>query len=86
MMHIVCKFLHIYPADIYRKFTEAASMADRSSKKSRYLADFTQSSRSFSVINKRDIFPTKDLPFENIMISVPGNIEKYVKEICCEYI
>lgn len=84
MTHVLFEFMHIYPEDVYRRFTDAASLGNKNGKKSRILADFSQNSKQFTVIHKRDIFPTKDLPFEDIMICVPGNIEKYIKEICSE--
>lgn len=86
MMHIILKMLHIRPADVYINYVKAASGADSNSRKGHYLADFAQGGRKFDRINKREVFPTKDLPFESIMIRVPGNIEKYVSETCSEYL
>lgn len=75
--HWGMKVLHISPRFLYRQAKNAATMyRNVETKRIAYMFD---PSLYTSIINKEDVIPTIKLPYEDIMIRLPGKPEVYAQ-------
>lgn len=68
---------------LYRKSEENAQKYNKQNYDQ--IACFQDADISATVVSKSKIFPLKTVPFENIKIKVPGNVEDYLTQIYGNY-
>ena len=74
--HYVLKIFHLNSRHFYKKaYKQAIKYKDDKTKRFAYMFD---PKKYTSIIKKKDVYPTTKMKFENIMVRVPKNIDKYL--------
>lgn len=74
--HYTLKLLNLKPRFFYNHAKKWMLMYDdENTKRLGYMFD---PSRFTSVLNRDEVFPTKKVPFEDIEVKVPGDVDKYL--------
>lgn len=77
LAYYVLKVLHLKSRFFYKKaLKQALKYKDYNTERFAYMFD---PKRYTSIVNKNDVYPTRKMSFENVMVRVPNKIEKYLE-------
>lgn len=78
-VHYVLKLFRITPQKIYRWYLKEATAYEE--EQGEYVTSFEYSGSVKDKVKVKDLFPTKEVPFEDIMISLPQNNEEFLTKV-----
>ncbi len=81
--HYGMKLLCISPKWIYRKYRKYTEMC--SGQKTEYVKVFNCTYPMMDIMKRSDIFPTIEMPFEDMLVSVPNNYDAILKDAFGDY-
>ena len=84
-IHFGIKILHLSPRILYQKHKKAATRYNFSKKRSKFVTSFEYMGGLKDKIVKNDIFPLKEVPFENIKVNIPKNNHEFLSKVYGDY-
>ena len=83
LMHYIMNFLHISPRYLYKKYTEASTRYNGT--KTEYVTNFRGIQIDEAKLTHNDIYPLKEMKFEDMTVNVPNNYEKLLTNLFGDY-
>lgn len=84
IVHYGCKILHITPKKIYKKYVEKVT-AYNISEGSDYVTSFEYAGGLNDKVKKTDLFPLKQIQFEDVKINIPANNHEFLTKVYGDY-
>ena len=85
IIHFGIKILHITPRFLYRQYKKVATKYNSSEKRSEYVTSFEYMGCLKDKIKKSEIFPLKEIFFENIRVNIPNNNHEFLSKVYGDY-
>lgn len=85
LIHGMLKLFRVSPDRIYRRYLRAATEYNGRSDKSRYVTSFEYTGSVKDKVKKSDLFPVKEVPFEDMMICIPKKNHEFLRKVYGDY-
>ncbi|MGN9104569.1 LicD family protein [Oliverpabstia intestinalis] len=81
--HVLLKVFHVSPERVYKKFKKISTKYNK--EKSSYVTSFEYAGGLKDKIKWEELFPTKEVKFENIKIKIPANNHEFLSNVYGDY-
>lgn len=85
IIHYVLKLLRIKPRFLYRKYISVVTKYNNNSDKSEYVTSFEYAGGLKDCVKKKELFPLKKVPFENLEVNIPANNHEFLTKVYGDY-
>lgn len=85
IIHYGLKLLRIRPRFLYRKYLSIVTKYNCASDKSEYVTSFEYAGGLKDRVKKKNLFPLKKVPFENLEVNIPANNHEFLTKVYGDY-
>lgn len=85
LIHTGLKIFRVTPEKIYKKYVKDATAYNNSSEKSEYVTSFEYAGSLKDRIKKNELFPMKEVQFENLRVNIPANNHEFLSKVYGDY-
>ena len=83
LIHITMKVFHVSPVKLYKKLMKESIRYNREPSKYCTIYEFTRP--SIGRISKRELYPFRRMPFEDLIVNIPNDYDSYLRRVFGDY-